>query len=103
MRIFSRSTLRDFWSSPNRGDSQEALLAWFTVVRSADWRHSADVKASFGNASIIGNQRVVFNICGNKYRLIVGIRYETKNVYVKFVGTHREYDQVNAETVERRS
>ena len=101
MRIFSRSTLRDFWRRPNRGDAQEALKAWFLIVRSVDWRHPSDVKATFGNASIIGNQRVVFNICGNKYRLIVGIGYMTGNVYIKFLGTHREYDQVNAETVER--
>jgi len=101
VRIFSRSTLRDFWSRPNRGDSKQALLSWLEIVRAVDWRHPADVKATFGNASIIGNERVVFNICGNKYRLIVGIGYETKHVYVKFLGTHREYDQVDAETVER--
>lgn len=79
----------------------EALLAWFAVVRAVEWRHPADVKATFGNASIIGNQRAVFNICGNKYRLIVGLDYEAHHVYVKFLGTHHEYDQVNAETVER--
>lgn len=81
----------------------ESLLAWFRIVQAADWRHPADVKATFGNASIIGNSRVVFNICGNKYRLIVGIGYETRNVYIKFLGTHREYDRVDAETVERLS
>jgi mRNA interferase HigB len=98
MRIIAVSTLREFWAKhPN---AKEPLVAWVAVVSHAQWKHPADVKADYGNASILKNRRVVFNIKGNDYRLVVAIAYRLATVYVKFIGTHRQYDAVNAETIE---
>lgn len=96
-RIISKKTLRDFWE--RFPDSEEALKAWHTEAKAAVWQNPADVKAQFGNASILKVSRVVFNICGNKYRLIVKINYPASIVYIRFVGTHKEYDAIDAETV----
>ena len=73
--------------------------AWYRHALKADWKEPADVKAEFGNASILRDGRVVFNIAGNKYRLIVWINYPYRVVYVRFIGTHAQYDQVNAQTI----
>lgn len=84
---------------PRREDSKSALKAWFAEATAATWKTPADVKAQYRNASIVGDNRVVFNVAGNKYRLIVHINYPKQVVLVKFVGTHLEYDEVTAETV----
>lgn len=84
---------------PQRQDSEGPLKAWFAEATAAAWKTPADVKAQYRNASIIGDNRVVFNIAGNKYRLIVHINYPKQIVLVKFVGTHVEYDEVTAELV----
>jgi len=89
--------LRKHWEKPGRGDSEQALLAWIAEVKAANWSTPADVKAKYGSASILRNSRVVFNICGNSYRLVVSINYDTSIVYVRFVGTHSEYDKIDAE------
>jgi mRNA interferase HigB len=98
MRIIAVSTLRDFWKKhPN---AMEPLSAWVSVVSRLDWKQPSDVKAQYQNASILKNRRVVFNIKGNDYRLIVAIAYKIGTVYVKFIGTHKQYEAVDAETVE---
>ena len=76
------------------------MQAWYEVACQARWCSPADVKAQFGNASIVGNNRVVFNIKGNDYRLIVAVAYRFQAIYIKFIGTHTEYDRVDAATVE---
>ena len=100
MRIIAKRTLRQFWERDRRvSDAKKALEDWHTQVNLADWATPADVKAQYGDASILKGSRVVFNICGNKYRLIVKINYPYRVVYIRFVGTHAEYDQIDAETV----
>ena len=99
MRIISRKALREHWEMPERADSEEPLKAWYRQVSAADWGTPANVKADYRNASILKNSRVCFNIAGNKYRVIVRINYPHRVVYIRFVGTHGEYDQVDADTV----
>jgi len=98
MRIISVSTLRQFWEK--YPDSEQPLKTWVNDVRKAEWQHPADIKALYRSASILKNRRVVFNIKGNNYRLIVSIAYHTGIVFIKFIGTHAQYDKINAETVE---
>ncbi len=97
MRIIANGTLRDFWGL--FPDAEESLLAWYREVEKEDWDTPAKVKAKYGNASIVGDNRVVFNIKGNDYRLVVKINYEYRVVYVRFVGTHAKYDKINVEEV----
>ncbi|MEE8188261.1 MAG: type II toxin-antitoxin system HigB family toxin [Kiloniellales bacterium] len=97
MRVISRKALRDFWR--RHRDSEQQLRAWFAEAGKTDWKTPSDIKKRYGHASIIGDNRVVFNICGNKYRLIVKINYDYSIVYIRFVGTHREYDNINAEKI----
>jgi mRNA interferase HigB len=94
MRIISRKALREHWESPNRGDSEEPLKAWFAITKKAGWKNFAEIKQQFGTASAVGT-RVVFNIAGNKYRLVVRINYELQIALVRFVGTHKEYDELD--------
>ena len=82
-------------------DAKQAVLAWCDEVRRAKWKTPADIKAQYASASILKNRRVVFNLKGNDYRLIVAVAYNVGFVYVKFVGTHKEYDAVDADTVEQ--
>ena len=98
MRIYSRRTLRDYWT--RHADAEDALASWHKQVERADWSTPADVTALFPTASILSNNRVVFRIRGNSYRLVVEIFYEGRLVFIKFVGTHAEYDRINAEEVE---
>jgi mRNA interferase HigB len=97
MRVISRKLLREYWVREPATEGQ--LKAWFAEAEQADWKGPADVKRKYGNASILKSDRVVFNICGNKYRLIVKINYKFRVVYVRFVGTHAEYDEIDAETI----
>lgn len=99
MHVISKRTLRDFWERPQRGDAQEQLEAWHAETERSAWKNFADVKRSYGSASSVANNRVVFNIAGNKYRLIVGMNYQAQIAYVKFIGTHQEYDQIDASTI----
>jgi mRNA interferase HigB len=99
MRIIAKRTLREFWEQPGRQEAEQPLKAWYTEVRKAAWRTPADVKAHYGSASLLPNGRMVFNIGGNKYRLIVMIRYDKQTVFVRFVGTHEDYDRIDAEMV----
>ena len=99
MRIIARKTLRLFWERPGRRDAEQPLKAWFREVEHADWSTLADVKAAFRSASIIGDGRVVFNVAANKYRVMVKINYPYRIAYIRFVGTHREYDEIDAESI----
>ena len=100
MRIIALSTLKAFVStSPAYADAREPLLAWYRQVRRADWATPADVKRAIGNASILNDGRAVFNIAGNKYRIVVWINYPYRVVYVRFIGTHRQYDKIDAQAV----
>jgi len=100
VRIIAKRTLRQFWERDRRFiDAKKALEDWYTQVNQADWATPADVKAQYGDASILKGSRVVFNICGNKYRLIVKINYPYRVVYIRFVGTHAEYDRIDVETI----
>jgi len=99
MRVIARKTLREFWERPGRADAKGPLKAWFREAARADWSSPSDVKAAFRNASILRNNRVVFNIAGNKYRLVVSVNYAYQIMYVRFIGTHRDYDAIDAEQV----
>ena len=100
MRVIALSTLRAFWeTNPAFADAREPVLAWYRHVVEADWVAPADVKANFRSASILKDGRVVFNIAGNKYRLVVWINYGYRVVYVRFIGTHAQYDRIDAQTV----
>jgi mRNA interferase HigB len=99
MRIISKRTLREFYEQPQYRDSEERLQAWYYEAKHAEWRTPADVKRQYRSASFVGDGRVVFNICGNKYRLIVRFNYEAGLGYIRFVGTHKQYDQIDAETI----
>lgn len=99
MRIIAVSTLRAFWSKSGRGDAEQPLRTWVHIVRAADWSKPTDVKAIFGSADVLANGRAIFNIGGNKYRLVAAIHYRGKRVYVRFIGTHKDYDKIDAATV----
>lgn len=99
MRIVSKRTLREFWQQPQYSDSQGQLEAWYDEVLKADWSTPQELKAQFGNASVLQDNRVVFNIKGNDYRLIVKINCPYRMVYVRFVGTHKIYDEIDAVTI----
>ena len=97
MHVISRKTLREF--GERVPDARVALEAWFREAQAAVWANSAELKHQYRTASIINAERVVFNIGGNKYRLVVRINYASKAVFLRFVGTHREYDQIDVESV----
>jgi mRNA interferase HigB len=97
MRIIARKTLREFWEE--HPDARQGLQAWYADTQQAVWKKPADIKSVYRNASFLSNNRVVFNIKGNHYRLIVVIQYQFGIVYIRFVGTHREYDQTDASTI----
>ncbi|MGQ0829100.1 MAG: type II toxin-antitoxin system HigB family toxin [Bacteroidota bacterium] len=98
MRVFVKSVLRDFWIKHN--DCELQLKAWYSDAEKARWKTPHDIKKYDSGVSVIGNNRVVFNIKGNDYRLIVEINYPRAWVFVKFIGTHKQYDRINAETIE---
>lgn len=99
MRVISKSTLVKFWSRPECADSKGALQSWYDEASKGNWKTPQEIKEHYRNASICGNNRVVFNISGNKYRLVVEMQYRAGFVWVKFVGTHAQYDKVNVEMV----
>lgn len=97
--IISQRTLREHWERSGRGDSEQALKAWYQEVLKANWENPNDVKAKYLSASIVANNRVVFNICGNKYRLVAKINYVNQWVFIRFIGTHKEYDKIDVTTI----
>jgi mRNA interferase HigB len=100
VRIIALSTIKAFLNrSADVADAREPLMAWFRQVRQADWAKPADVKRDVRSASILKDGRAVFNIAGNKYRLVVWINYPYRVVYIRFVGTHRQYDAIDAQSI----
>jgi mRNA interferase HigB len=99
MRVIALRSLREFWQQPGRRDAEQPLRAWFREAERAEWRSPADIKARYVSASFLNENRVCFNIGGNKYRLIARVLYQHQAVYIRFVGTHAEYDRINANTV----
>lgn len=98
MRVIAVATLKTFWQW--HPAAEQPLKAWFEEASKAAWTQPADIKAQYRSASILKNRRVVFNIRGNEYRLVVAIAYQLQIVYVKFIGTHQQYDAIDAHTVE---
>ena len=97
MRIIALATLRDFWKRhPN---AEIPLRSWYTLASRSGWRHPAEIKAAYRNASVIANNRAVFNIKGNDYRLITAVHCNRGMMFIRFVGTHREYDKIDAGTI----
>jgi mRNA interferase HigB len=99
MRVIAKKTLRQFWAQKKYADSQGPLEAWHDEAVAGSWKTPQDIKNLYASASFVGSNRVVFNIGGNKYRLIVEVQYVAEIVWVKFVGTHAQYDKIDAETV----
>ena len=98
MRIIAKRHLTSYWAK--HPDTEQALKAWFDEVANAQWRTPQDIKAHYASASFVANNRVVFNIKGNAHRLIVAVAYRFGAVYIKFIGTHQDYDRIDAATVE---
>ena len=99
MNVIARKTLVEFYSRTNRQDANGPLEAWFYEAKNAEWETPSDIKEHYGSASILRNNRVVFNIGGNKYRLVVRVNYNSKTVFIRFIGTHKEYDNIDPEVI----
>ena len=100
MRVIAVSTLKAFWkSSSQHRDAEGPTLAWYRDVLKADWTKPTDIKQQFGGVSILQDGRAVFNIAGNKYRIVVWINYPYRVVYIRFIGTHEQYDKIDAQTI----
>jgi mRNA interferase HigB len=97
MRVIAKKILREFWKK--QIDSEEQLKTWYKEASKAVWTSPNDIKSEYPKASILKSGRVVFNICGNKYRLIVQINYRRKWVFIRFIGTHAEYDKQDANEI----
>jgi mRNA interferase HigB len=97
MRIIALKALRDFWQQ--HPDAEHQLRAWYHDASQADWRTPTDIKNVYRNVSLIGNNRAIFNIKGNDYRLVVAVQYQHGIVYIRFVGTHEQYDKIDAAKV----
>ena len=97
MRIAAKRTLRIFWEK--HPDAKDPLLAWYREVEKEDWSNAANLKKKYRSASIVPDNRVVFNIKGNDYRLVVKINYPYRVIYIRFIGTHAEYDKIDVEEV----
>jgi mRNA interferase HigB len=97
MRVIARRVLRDY--SAKEPAAATELNTWFAEAKQAEWKTPADIKAKYGSASILKEGRVVFNICGNNYRLVAKINYAYGIVFIRFIGTHKDYDAINAETI----
>ena len=97
MRIISRKKIREFWEK--HSDARLALESWYADAKKANWNTPSDIKDVYKNASFMASNRVVFNIKGNKYRLVAAVQFEYGIVYIRFVGTHKEYDRIDATTV----
>ena len=97
MRVIARRTLREFWERHRR--AEQSLRSWYAEAAKANWTSPQDIKSAYRHASFLADNRVVFNVAGNRYRLIAHVNYGYRIVYVKFVGTHAEYDRINPGTV----
>ena len=100
MRIIAKSRLREYWEHKGNAKAMPHLNEWYHFCAKQVWKSPRAVKATFGNASIVGNNRVVFNVKGNDYRIVCAMDYPRQAMFIKFVGTHAEYDRINVEQVE---
>jgi mRNA interferase HigB len=98
LRVIAQSALIAFWRKPGRGDAEGPLKAWYAEVKKSTWTIPMDIKARYSTASFLADNRVVFNIGGNKYRLVTVVHYP-KRVYIRWIGTHGEYDKIDAAKV----
>ena len=96
-RIFAKSTLRDYWET--HPDSEQYLKTWYDTTMNAEWRSPADVRQAYANASILKDSRIVFNIKGNSYRLVAKFNYEKQWAFIRFIGTHNEYNKIDANKI----
>lgn len=96
-RIVAKKTLKDFWET--HPDSEQYLKTWYETARNSNWKSPQDIKRTYSHASILADNRVVFNIKGNSYRLIVKFNYQKQWAFIKFIGTHSEYDKIEAEKI----
>lgn len=94
MRVIAKSTLREFWLK--HADCEQSLKSWYNEAEKSNWRRPNDIKTEYPSASILGDNRVVFNIKGNLYRLIIKINYDHQMIWIRFIGTHSSYDKVDA-------
>ena len=99
MRVVSHRRLVEFYEAEGHGDSKTALERWYDVAEKADWRNLSDIKVDFPSTDYVSNQHYVFNIKGNKYRLVVVVKLTINHLFVRFVGTHSEYNKIDASTI----
>ena len=99
MRIISHRKLKEFYESKGREDSKVALERWYQIAENAVWNNFPDVRVDFPDADYVGNQHYVFNIRGNNYRLVVVIKFTIGRLFIRFVGTHQEYDKIDCSTI----
>ena len=99
MRVISIKTIKDFWENKDFKDSEQSLKSWYAEVRREKWKSPHCIKQKYKNASVIGENRIVFNIKGNKYRLVVTVKYDFKIVFIRFIGTHNKYDKIDAKKI----
>jgi len=99
MRIVSHRTLKEFYEQAGHEDAKTPLERWFQTAEEAEWKNFAEMRQDFGTVDFVGNQHYVFNIGGNKYRLVVVVKFVMGYIFIRFVGTHGEYDKIDASTI----
>ncbi len=99
MRVVSHRKLKEFYETSGNEDSRIALERWYGIVEDAEWKNFSDIRADFPATDYVGNQHYVFNIKGNKYRLVVVVKFTIGYVYIRFVGSHSEYDKIDCSTI----
>lgn len=99
MHIISHRKLKEFYESPGKEDSRIALERWYNIALNAQWHNFSEIREDFSTADYVGNQHYVFNIRGNKYRLVVVVKFTIGRIFIRFVGTHAEYDRIDCSTI----
>ena len=99
MHVISHRKLKEFYESPGKEDSRIALHRWYDIAQQAEWHNLSEIKKDFPATDFVGNQHYVFNIKGNNYRLVVVIKFTIGRIFIRFVGTHAEYDKINCSTI----
>jgi len=99
MRVVSHRKLKEFYETEGHEDARVVLERWYDIVENAVWKNFSDIKSDFSSVDYVGNQHYIFNIRGNKYRLVVVIKFVMGYVYIRFVGTHEEYDKIDCSTI----
>ena len=97
MRVIAKKILREFWEK--HSDSEQQLKTWYKEASKASWTNPSDIKSEYSKASILKTGRAIFNICGNKYRLVVDVNYDRKWVFIRFIGTHSDYYKIDANKI----